>query len=136
MEDRMPKLAWDAFVTKHKTGICVFTTTAHWAAKGKTPPGLTPTGRKWPTAYGMLSTILEKHVKSDWSIRAEKPLIHILLSDHEDLKLLGKEFEIGPGKPDKYKNLCRETWAFMYETEHYMRFAKSLGLVLAQPMKK
>lgn len=121
----MAKLSWDKFIAVHKVGICVFT-----AAGFKTPSGLAPNNKHWPTAYGMLSLILEEALKGDWTARTEKQVIHILLASEGDLKILNGIFSsLGAGKQQPYPQLCKSNWTFVYESDHYGKFAKALKFI-------
>ncbi len=129
----MAKLGWDKFIAAHKVGICVFTHAVHCNA----PSGLSPSGRKWPTPYGMLNLAFDRALKGDWALMTEKKVIHLILADKGDLGVLRKMFPASFGEgTSPYKTLCKENWSFTYDTSDYAAFARGLGfLPKAEPSR-
>lgn len=68
----MPKMSWDAFVTKHPGKghlVCVGTQPSQF----KKPPGISQKNqRQWPTVAALVREALGQSFSGDWAHRTEK----------------------------------------------------------------
>lgn len=122
----MTKMAWDKFVKKHGTGICIVAARLPW--EKRVVKGVAPDGRMMPTAYSLLGASLDEVFKGDWSIRSEPKIIHVVLADDSDRQLMQQMgFAMGKKSPSPMPAPCSEVWQFVYEPEHFASMAKMLG---------
>lgn len=118
----MSKQSWNDFVDSHQRGKCVFA--SHFPKV--TSRHLDKAGKKLPTAYALLATLLDSNLRDDWAIRKTGRIAHILIDSDRDLAWLQGAFRLGPyaARPPVP---CTVAYQFVFGDAEYLRAARAFG---------
>ncbi len=122
----MSNIAWNLFVTKHKSPIGFAAAVSASLPKG---PHFDKNKKKLPTPYALFKEWCDKTLKDDWSSQKCKSGFIVCVSSNIDEKLVKSAFKVLSNQP-KNTPACAKTYQIGYRDSCYGGLAKSLGYVI------
>ena len=130
----MPKLNWNAFLGKHKSGICIefvfgdyHDLQASMRRARATGARIVKSGKVLPTPNAVMTKLAAEAVKGDYTIRADGPIQTLLFANGDEAKHVAKEFKatkksVSPDRP------CTAAYQRLINMDAHKALAVKFGL--------